>query len=924
MTCPCDQPSTPAALDIAPGLADLPRQRWSFVELRAAMLDRARWQAALAEWRARAPDDYGVMWLEMMAYVGELVSLYDKAIADESYVRTAKLRPSLRRLLGVLGYVPRPAVAAEVELALIADGAQPVTLPVGTAFRSGAFAGQPPQVFELLAPTTIHPALDKWPVVTPASPTLTGLVTTLLVDPASARVAVGDVVLVELSAAAADAHVRAVTAVKRVVDRVGRRVVEVSLDRAVDAGAGRPVSGVRLRKATRSASLKSPSMVGGDLPSFGAAPQTYFYLDGVYREARAAERCLATYQGETRWLTITARSDLQLTLVPASSTSDLAIAMDGGSVTVPGETLAVPVQTITVAPPPVAFTPAAVPVAARTIAVPKAKITVGVAPLDVTTELPGVTYSVPLPPPTPPVTLTIPGSVELPPTTVPVPLQSVPVPALTVPVPVPPIHVADRVYPVPLQTSVVPGQDLPAITSLHTVITTADDLDGADRKASPGSATWAGSAAPDGFTIGLGLASAGTVLGASLRWLEPTDPLDLIGARAPVNSTPTTSRVAFKDAEQRTAAVSAGVDLEAGAIALVADESWSPGLATPVTAYGNVVTAVRGETVASEVLGSGDAAATMQRWKLAKAPLSYQAVAGAGDSAGVAANLRVWVDGLAWAEVPSFYGQGPEAQVYVVRQDDRGDSWVTFGDGVRGARLPSGAGNVVASYRFGAGAASPPAGSVNQLARPVPGLASVGAALAPGGGADAEPAESLRELAPRSALLLGRAISIEDMEVAARLAPGVSAARADWAWDGVRQRPVVKVWILGGPGVRVAVEERLIALTEPDTPIAVADATPVPATLAIDLEIDPRQVVPTVLATVTATLFGDDGWLTPPVLGIDRPLLRSRLLADLLSIPGVTGVRALTWNGAALLDYGVAPGPGAYFDLAATAAVTGS
>lgn len=922
MTCPCDQPSLPAALDIAPGLTDLPRQRWSFVELRAAMLDRARWQAALAEWRARAPDDYGVMWLEMMAYVGELVSLYDKAIADESYVRTAKLRPSLRRLLDVLGYVPRPAVAAEVELALIADGAQPVTLPVGTGFRSGAFADQPPQVFELVAPATIHPALDKWPVVTPAAPTLAGQVAELLLDPATARVAVGDVVLVELSAAAADAHVRAVAAVKRVVDRVGRRVVEVTLDRAVDAGAGKPISGVRLRKATRSASLKSPSAVGADLPSFGAAPQTYFYLDGVYREARVAERCLATYQGETRWLTITARSDQQLTLVPASSTSDLAIAMDGGSVTVPGETLAVPTQTITVAPPPVAFTPPPITVGGQTVPVPK--VSLGIDPFPAIDLPPSSTYTFPIVPPVFGHVTTPPSVFTGPPQVFPVPLQSVPVPPLSVPVPVPPVQAPDRVYPVPLQTSVVPGQDLPAITSLHTVITTADDLDGADRKASPSSATWAGSAAPDGFTIGLGLASAGTVLGASRRWLEPTDPLDLIGARAPVNSTPTTSRVAFKDAEQRTAAVSAGVDLEAGAIALVADESWSPGLATPVAAYGNVVTAVRGETVAGEVLGSGDAAATMQRWKLAKAPLTYQAVAGAGDAAGVASSLRVWVDGLAWTEVPSFYGQGPDAQVYVVRQDDRGDSWVTFGDGVRGARLPSGAGNVVASYRFGAGAASPPAGSVNQLARPVPGLASVGAALAAGGGADAEPAESLRELAPRSALLLGRAISIDDMEVAARLAPGVSAARADWAWDGVRQRPVVKVWILGGPGVRAAVEARLLALAEPDTPIAVADATPVVATLAIDLELDPRQVATAVLATVTAALFGADGWLTPPVLGIDRPLLRSRLLADLLSIPGVTGVRALTWNGAALLDYGVAPGPGAYFDLAATAAVTGS
>ena len=807
MTCPCDQPSAPAALDIAPGLTDLPRQRWSFVELRTAMLDRARWQAALAEWRARAPDDYGVMWLEMMAYVGELVSLYDKAIADESYVRTAKLRPSLRRLLGVLGYVPRPAVAAEVELALIADGAQPVTLPVGTGFRSGAFAGQPPQVFELVAPATIHPALDKWPVVTPAAPTLTGQVTTLLLDPATARVAVGDIVLVELSAAAADAHVRTVAQIARTIDAAGRRVAAVTLDRAVDCGAGKAVAGIAVRKASRAAALKVPSAMGGDLPSFGWFFATFFFLDGVYREARVGERCLVTLHGETRWFTIQHRDEWALVIDEPPDTPEVKVTVDGD---------------------------------------------------------------------------------------------------------------ADAV--------VVPARAVEPVRARFTLISGTDSLDAASRKASASSESWYGVGGDDiaGFTLGLRLVSAGKVLGPAVAAVVATDPLAVAAARAPVGSVATTDRLVFRDHEARVVAVDGSVDLASRAIALVAGVAWTPGLAPPLVAYGNVVTAVRGETVAGEVLGSGDAAATMQRWKLAKAPLTYQAVAGAGDAAGVASSLRVWVDGLAWTEVPSFYGQGPDAQVYVVRQDDRGDSWVTFGDGVRGARLPSGAGNVVASYRFGAGAASPPAGSVNQLARPVPGLASVGAALAAGGGADAEPAESLRELAPRSALLLGRAISIDDMEVAARLAPGVSAARADWAWDGVRQRPVVKVWILGGPGVRAAVEARLLALAEPDTPIAVADATPVVATLAIDLELDPRQVATAVLATVTAALFGEDGWLTPPVLGIDRPLLRSRLLADLLSIPGVTGVRALTWNGAALLDYGVAPGPGAYFDLAATAAVTGS
>src|SRR5207253_593631 len=84
----------------------------------------------------------------------------------------------------------------------------------------------------------------------------------------------------------------------------------------------------------------------------------------------------------------------------------------------------------------------------------------------------------------------------------------------------------------------------------------------------------------------------------------------------------------------------------------------------------------------------------------------------------------VWVDGLRWTEVPSFYGAAPDSQVYIVRQRDDGASVVTFGDGERGARLPSGVGNVVATYRFGAGEAAPPAFSIKQLARPVPGRRS--------------------------------------------------------------------------------------------------------------------------------------------------------------------------------------------------------
>jgi len=803
MNCPCDAPDDPTPPMIAAGLDDLPRQWSTFIELRLAMLDRARLQPALAEWSARAKDDYGVMWLELWAYIGELLSLYDKAIADESYVRTSKLRPSLRRLVELLGYVPRPAMAATVELAVRAGGRAPVTLPIGTGFRSGAFDGEPPQVFELIAPAAIHPALNQWPVITPAGPILSGGIDELLLEPQTASAAVGDTVLVELGDTIAE--VRTVIAVARRVDDAGRRVVAVKLDRKVDAGAGVAVATARLRKASRTAPLQLPSAVGGDTPSFGVTYGYWFVLDGVYRELRQNDRFFIRHGDEVRWATAHLRDDWWITQIAAATS--------------------------------------------------------------------------------PAVTINLPDS----------------------------------------KTATVPAQPIPAVKALRTFIITGDPINDPSRKATPTSVDWTAATDVGGFTIGLGLISAGRVLGATVRAIGPGDPLIVKGARAPVGSTAATTRMLLRDVEQRAVAIGASIDLTTGVIDPAADATWSPGLATPITAYGNVVTAVRGESVTGEVLGSGDAIALHQRFVLAKKPLTYRAIAA---DPGFASSLRIWVGGLEWFEVTSFFGSRPDDQVFVVRQDDDGASAVTFGDGVRGSRLPSGAA-VVASYRFGAGAKAPPAGSIAQLARPVPGLDAVAAALAAGGGADAEDAGSLRELAPRSALLLGRAISIADLEVAARLGAGVVTARADWAWDGTQQRPVVKVWVVTAPHtadviatVVAQVDLRLRGLSAPDTPITCAAATALSASLAIDLEIDPRRIPDDVVAAVTASLHDD--LLAPARLGIATPLLRSPLLAALLDHPGVTGVRGLSWNGAPLVDYGVDPGPGNFFDLTGGLAVTGS
>ena len=229
--------------------------------------------------------------------------------------------------------------------------------------------------------------------------------------------------------------------------------------------------------------------------------------------------------------------------------------------------------------------------------------------------------------------------------------------------------------------------------------------------------------------------------------------------------------------------------------------SFEAPLVIPVSLYGNVAEAVRGETVVGEVLGSGDAAQPFNSFTLKKKPLTW--VEDSAQPDGRRPELTVRVDNIIWDRVDTFFGRGPDERIYIVRQDGEGAATITFGDGKSGARVPTGTQNVQADYRFGAGAAKPPPGTVNQIAVPVRGLASVRAPLPAVGGADAETAEELRTEAPKSALTLGRAVSLADFEALARGYPGVLNVSAGWGWDSRRQRAAVKLWIIadgGDPG----------------------------------------------------------------------------------------------------------------------------
>src|SRR4029453_12594529 len=97
--------------------------------------------------------------------------------------------------------------------------------------------------------------------------------------------------------------------------------------------------------------------------------------------------------------------------------------------------------------------------------------------------------------------------------------------------------------------------------------------------------------------------------------------------------------------------------------------------------------------------------ATFQTFKLPKSPLTY--LTAPSDTPPETPELEIHVAGRKWQHVSSFFNYGPKDEVYIVREDAAGDSWVQFGNGKTGARLPSGRQNVMVRFRVGTGARGP-------------------------------------------------------------------------------------------------------------------------------------------------------------------------------------------------------------------------
>ncbi|HEU4421771.1 MAG TPA: putative baseplate assembly protein [Pilimelia sp.] len=224
-----------------------------------------------------------------------------------------------------------------------------------------------------------------------------------------------------------------------------------------------------------------------------------------------------------------------------------------------------------------------------------------------------------------------------------------------------------------------------------------------------------------------------------------------------------------------------------------------PLLPASVRILANVVAATHGETV-EEVLGSGDGTVPYQRFTLRRSPLTHVS---APTASGVQDTLVVRVDGVAWAESPSLFPLGPHDRGYVVRIGDDAAATVVFGDGQRGARLPTGQENVRATYRFGIGPeGNVRAGALSLLQQRPLGIREVRNPVPAGGGTAPEVLADARVNAPLTVMTLDRVVSLRDHEDFARAFGGVAKARAVALWGG--SAAFVHVTVAAPDGAAVA------------------------------------------------------------------------------------------------------------------------
>jgi hypothetical protein len=893
-TCHCcevPEPATPAPGHNRPALSAIAFRVGTYASFRRAMLQEISRHPELAYLRTRLDEDYSITILDLWAIVSDVLAFYQERIANESYVRTARLRDSLLRLVRLLDYHLRPGVAATTLLAITVEKDRLVRVPAGLLVQSVPAQDEKPQKFETIEPVVATPFWNKVRIV-PAPIAVNPLgrgSTRALLTPGAKGLALAARIAPEtklvLFNATTPSPVEEI-AVDKVVFADDR--IEVWWKTPIQQNAW--TLGTHVCPYTRTFRLfghnaVSPFMrpappppgktsVVWSLVTLTAADFTVsgsvLPLDGRWEGIRTGTRLLAvgatgalgvysvtavdqvagelgsmkdtvtrvTMSGtlpatDRRRVVLYELGDYELELWGLSYPDRVNAARVhvggirlGGTRLLAGRTVdrkgfsggtPVDVQTIEKGRRVILADARQPPVSGTIVSasISGADISPGPTPLDQTTvrQL-GLAADQALP-----VTALVSGRFAAPPA-ITSPLGEI---AVTIGVAGPRL----------VAVAAAPAT-LPALaTSLETALNAADSnplfanarvrvvdnrllilpgIAGAEVtiRPSPNDPTTATELHLDvDQTRGVaGIASAPigvlpllvnpsramliTIGAFGPRQVQlPTQPATLQAAAALLQQALNGADPAPLFQRARTVVVDTRILIFPGVVGGEIQEYLRLDLALDQGAmldaattwlHGNVAEASHGETIQDEVLGDGDASDSFQRFELQKKPLTYVP---SGSDSGVDSTLRVLVNRMLWREVPTLFGAAPTDHVYVARTADDGTTTVQFGEGRRGARLPSGRANVQATYRQGSGVE----GRVGARRLTIPldspvGMKAVTNPLPAEGGGNPERLERARENAPQTVVTFGRAVSLRDFASLVASRPDVAKAAATWAWHG--------------------------------------------------------------------------------------------------------------------------------------------
>jgi predicted phage baseplate assembly protein len=277
-----------------------------------------------------------------------------------------------------------------------------------------------------------------------------------------------------------------------------------------------------------------------------------------------------------------------------------------------------------------------------------------------------------------------------------------------------------------------------------------------------------------------------------------------------------------------------------------------------VTIYGNVVEATHGAT-RNEVLGGGDASKALQTFTLKQSPLTFVSAA---TVSGVDTTLQVRVNDVQWHEAASLAALGPKDRKFLTRTDNDAKASVVFGDGERGARLPTGVENVKATYRNGIGKpGNVKAGQITLLGTRPLGVKEVTNPLRASGGADSDSRDQARQNVPIALLALDRLVSVSDYADFSRTFAGIGKAASWHDTDG--QHQLVRVVIAGADDIPIDQSSDLYRnlyaalhqFGDPYLPIAVAVRERLTLVISANVKVDPDYQWETLEPNVRAALL---------------------------------------------------------------------